>query len=243
MKFTSAAALLAFGAFVASIADAGVLFNSPLAGAVWTAGSAGTIVWTPDGPSDTTIPSFDLLQGPATALQSVLNIGVNIPFSSSNYTWNIPASLPTGNDYTISAGISPNIWYSAYFAIKAASGASSSTAFSSLPTTSSSSMSTSTSGASTTSAGASSTPSTSSSFPIWTIAVIVVLIVIISIGAIIWYRTRKTKAQKNKPRNIGASTLPHYSENLFKPDEEIKLTAQKPDEEFKLVAQKPDEDI
>ncbi|KAG2184212.1 hypothetical protein INT44_009227 [Umbelopsis vinacea] len=191
MKFISAAALLAFGAFVASIADAGVLFNSPLPGAVWTAGSAGTIVWTPDGPSDTTIPSFDLLQGPSTALQLVLNIGVNIPISSSNLTWNIPASLPAGNDYAISAGISPNMWYSPYFTIKAASGASSSAAFSSLPTTSSSSisasssMSASTSGASTTSAGASSTPSTSSSFPIWAIAVIVVLIVIISIGAII----------------------------------------------------------
>ncbi|KAI8580311.1 hypothetical protein K450DRAFT_237884 [Umbelopsis ramanniana AG] len=75
MKFISAAALLAFAASVASAADAGILFNSPLTGTVWTAGSTGILTWTSDDSSVTTIPSIDLKQGPSSALQLVLNIG------------------------------------------------------------------------------------------------------------------------------------------------------------------------
>ncbi|KAG2184213.1 hypothetical protein INT44_009228 [Umbelopsis vinacea] len=139
MKFISAAAaLLAFSVSVVSAADAGILFNSPLTGTVWTAGSTGLLTWTSDDSSITTIPSIDLKQGPSSALQPVLNIGVNVPVSSSPYTWNIPANLPAGNDCelkvtvfysplypfsdAITAGVSPNISYTGTITIQAAAG-------------------------------------------------------------------------------------------------------------------------
>ncbi|KAH8548493.1 hypothetical protein BGW37DRAFT_523265 [Umbelopsis sp. PMI_123] len=168
MKFISVA-LLAFAASVASAADAGVLFNSPLDGTVWTAGSVGTITClssrtpsnqfiqfrTSENTGVTTLPSIDLKQGPATALQLVMNIATNVAVTASPFSWNIPATVPAGSNYAITIGISPNISYSGVLTIQAATGAAtsgganSSVAVSSAPASSSPAAATSTSAAAT----------------------------------------------------------------------------------------------
>ncbi|GAB5587582.1 hypothetical protein Unana1_02482 [Umbelopsis nana] len=175
MKFVSAAILAFAASIVSAQSDAGVLFNSPLTGTVWTAGSTGLITWTVENTALTTISTLDLRKGPSTALQLVQNVAVNLPVTPGQYTWNIPATLAAGTDYALTFGSSPNISYSGAFTIQAGSGSvsgsssangtvASSTPVSSAPaTTSAPSMTT--SAAPTTSAASSMAPASSSAAP------------------------------------------------------------------------------
>ncbi|KAG2213246.1 hypothetical protein INT46_002467 [Mucor plumbeus] len=120
------AAIAAIAATVVSAQN--IVSSQPSTDQVLTAGTTANIVW---APVDGTISTIDLRQGSASALTLVQNIATAVPATSGSYSWSVPASLPAGTDYALSFGQSPNVTYTPFFTIKAASGAASSGAASS----------------------------------------------------------------------------------------------------------------
>ncbi|KAG2175794.1 hypothetical protein INT44_000272 [Umbelopsis vinacea] len=169
------AAIAAFAIAAVSAQTTPVSLTSPLTGTVYTAGTNAIISWI--NPSVATISQIELVKGPSSALQPVLTVTTNVNAADMKYTWAIPADTAAGTDYAFELGTSPNIAYSGFFTIQAASGAaassnssaaadsssaaSSSMAASSAPASSSMAASSS-SMAATTSAAASSAPASSS---------------------------------------------------------------------------------
>ncbi|CAO3699191.1 unnamed protein product [Rhizopus stolonifer] len=131
MKFI-VAAIAAFAVTMVSAQSAVATPHSPTLNQVLTAGQTTTIAWTPVTGVDT-ISTIDLLSGSATALQPVTggHVASNVQASLGTYTWTVPADLPTGTDYALSFGTSPNVSYTPYFTIQAASSSSGSAAVSS----------------------------------------------------------------------------------------------------------------
>ncbi|KAG1112862.1 hypothetical protein G6F42_014620 [Rhizopus arrhizus] len=115
------AAIAAIAATVVSAQN--IVSRQPSTNQVLTAGTTANIVW---APVDGTISTIDLRQGSASALTFVQNIATNVPASTGNYAWNVPATLPAGTDYALSFGQSPNVTYTPFFTIKAGSGAAAS---------------------------------------------------------------------------------------------------------------------
>ncbi|EPB82249.1 hypothetical protein HMPREF1544_11013 [Mucor circinelloides 1006PhL] len=115
------AAIAAIAATVVSAQN--IVSSQPSTNQVLTAGTTANIVW---APVDGTISTIDLRQGSASALTFVQNIATNVPASTGNYAWNVPATLPAGTDYALSFGQSPNVTYTPFFTIKAGSGAAAS---------------------------------------------------------------------------------------------------------------------
>ncbi|GAN10314.1 hypothetical protein MAM1_0342c09852 [Mucor ambiguus] len=111
------AAIAAIAATVVSAQN--IVSSQPSTNQVVTAGTTANIVW---APVDGTISTIDLRQGAASALTLVQNVATNVPASTGTYSWNVPATLPAGTDYALSFGQSPNVTYTPFFIIKAASG-------------------------------------------------------------------------------------------------------------------------
>ncbi|KAL9542342.1 hypothetical protein MBANPS3_008654 [Mucor bainieri] len=111
------AAIAAIAATVVSAQN--IVSSQPSTNQVLTAGTTANIVW---APVDGTISTIDLRQGAATALTLLQNVATNVPASAGSYSWNVPATLPAGTDYALSFGQSPNVTYTPFFTIKAASG-------------------------------------------------------------------------------------------------------------------------
>ncbi|KAI9283568.1 Ser-Thr-rich glycosyl-phosphatidyl-inositol-anchored membrane family-domain-containing protein [Umbelopsis sp. AD052] len=117
------AAVAAFAIAAVSAQTTPVSITSPLTGTVYTAGGQALITWT--NPTTPTLGQIQLAKGPATALQPVGQVASNVQTSDGKYTWTIPADTPAGTDYAFELGTSPNIAYSGFFTINAASGGSS----------------------------------------------------------------------------------------------------------------------
>ncbi|KAG1459385.1 hypothetical protein G6F56_006172 [Rhizopus delemar] len=149
MKFI-VAAIAAFAVSMVSAQSAVATPHSPTLNQVLTAGQTTTIAWTPVTGVDT-ISSIDLLSGSATALQPVAggHVASNVQASLGTYSWTVPADLPTGTDYALSFGTSPNVSYTPYFTIQAASSSSGSAAVSSTSAAASSTAASSTAASST----------------------------------------------------------------------------------------------
>ncbi|KAG1147249.1 hypothetical protein G6F37_006336 [Rhizopus arrhizus] len=99
--------------------------HAPTLNQVLTAGETTTITWTPIAGFDT-ISTIDLLQGASSALTPVTggHVASNVASSLGSYSWTVPSTLPAGSDYALSFGSSPNVSYTPYFTIQAASGTS-----------------------------------------------------------------------------------------------------------------------
>ncbi|KAH8553459.1 hypothetical protein BGW37DRAFT_485813 [Umbelopsis sp. PMI_123] len=118
----SIAAAIAFFAIAAVSAQTNMLsITSPLAGTVYTAGQNAVAAWTIN-PAVSTISQIVLVQGPATALQPVVIIGTTVDASFGQWPWSIPQATAPGTDYALEFGASPNISYSGFFTIQAATG-------------------------------------------------------------------------------------------------------------------------
>jgi hypothetical protein len=118
----SIAAAIAFFAIAAVSAQTNMLsITSPLAGTVYTAGQNAVAAWTIN-PAVSTISQIVLVQGPATALQPVVTIGTTVDASFGQWPWTIPQATAPGTDYALEFGASPNISYSGFFTIQAATG-------------------------------------------------------------------------------------------------------------------------
>ncbi|CAO3683195.1 unnamed protein product [Umbelopsis ramanniana] len=113
-KLSATLALLA----LAQAALAAVSITNPVAGTVWKQGSKVTITWTATGTDATGTIPIELMNGPATSLQSVTTINdAQKASASGKYTWTVPADIADGADYTVAFGTSPNFYYSHYFTI------------------------------------------------------------------------------------------------------------------------------
>ncbi|KAH8547656.1 hypothetical protein BGW37DRAFT_509709 [Umbelopsis sp. PMI_123] len=115
------AAIAAFAVAAVSAQTNIVSITSPLTGNVYTAGQTALITWI--NPTVTTIPQIELVKGPSTALQPVLTVASNVDAAALQYSWAIPATTAAGTDYAFELGTSPNISYSGFFTIQAATGA------------------------------------------------------------------------------------------------------------------------
>ncbi|KAI8367811.1 hypothetical protein EDC96DRAFT_506129 [Choanephora cucurbitarum] len=112
--------IAAVAALAASVVSAQTITSSqPTLNQVVTAGTTTQIVWAPVAG---TISSIDLRKGDAAALILVANVASNVDASKGSYAWNVDASLPAGNDYALTFGQSPNISYTPFFTIQAATG-------------------------------------------------------------------------------------------------------------------------
>ncbi|KAI8987652.1 hypothetical protein BDF20DRAFT_851434 [Mycotypha africana] len=112
--------IAAIAAIAASVVSAQQIVTSqPTTNQVLVAGTTAQIVW---NPVEGTIATIDLRKGDASALTFVQNVATNVPASTGSYAWNIPTSIAAGSDYALSFGQSPNVSYTPFFAIQAASG-------------------------------------------------------------------------------------------------------------------------
>ncbi|KAG2174077.1 hypothetical protein INT44_000191 [Umbelopsis vinacea] len=113
-KLSATLALLA----LAQAALAAVSITNPVAGTVWKQGAKVTITWTATGTDAAGTIPIELMNGPATSLQSVTTINdAQKASASGKYTWTVPADIADGADYTVAFGTSPNFYYSHYFTI------------------------------------------------------------------------------------------------------------------------------
>ncbi|KAI9277482.1 hypothetical protein BY458DRAFT_433208 [Sporodiniella umbellata] len=119
MKYTTF--LLSAGYFVSSVFSQAnqapiVSITGPLANTVYKAGSEAHITWTE--PKVSIIPQIVLVQGPPTALQPVMTIAKDLDAQSRSCIWKIPSDLPSGSNYALELGVSPNIAYTGQFTIE-----------------------------------------------------------------------------------------------------------------------------
>ncbi|KAF7731504.1 hypothetical protein EC973_009268 [Apophysomyces ossiformis] len=137
-----------------------VSITGPLRGAVLTAGESTTITWI--NPTVQTISKIALAKGDPAALQVVATIAENVDASTGSYTWNIPSDTPSGNDYALELGTSPNMSFAGLFTIEGATGNTTATGSSSATgnTTTAASSTSSLTASSTNAANATTTPVT-----------------------------------------------------------------------------------
>ncbi|CAO3679242.1 unnamed protein product [Umbelopsis vinacea] len=139
-----------------------VSITSPLTGTVYTAGGQALITWI--NPTAATLAQIQLAKGPSNALQPVGVVATNVATAGGQYSWTIPADTPAGTDYAFELGASPNIAFTGFFTIQAATGATtnSSASASGSVAASSAASSVAASSAASSSAPASSAPASSS---------------------------------------------------------------------------------
>ncbi|KAF7728563.1 hypothetical protein EC973_005967 [Apophysomyces ossiformis] len=93
-----------------------VSITSPLEGTKATAGQSLILSWI--NPKVPTISQIVLMRGPPTALQPVSVIAQNVNAADGSYSWKVPTDLPSGNDYALEFGTSPQLAYTGQITIQ-----------------------------------------------------------------------------------------------------------------------------
>jgi hypothetical protein len=92
-----------------TVAQGPVSISQPLAGTTWQSGQPEIIAWSTA--RTPILPQIALVQGSPQALRFVRVIATNVPASPMQYSWTVDSSLPSGDDYAIAIGVSPDISY------------------------------------------------------------------------------------------------------------------------------------